>query len=411
MAHGPRIVHLDQLVIRPGSGWARLPLIAGVVGVVFTVVSIVLAMGSKESTKQFFHSWLVAVVFFLCIGLGCLFFVLIHHATKAGWGVVVRRLAENLACTVPVLAVLFIPVVALGMYDLFHWTHADAVAHDRLLQVKEPWLNETGFWVRTAIYFVVWSGLALYFRNASRRQDDSGDEALSHRMARFSPVAVVLFAVTLTFAGFDWLMSLEPHWYSTMFGVYFFAGTVVSAFAALTVLTLAFERSGHFRGVITGEHFHDLGKLLFAFTVFWAYIAFSQFFLIWYANIPEETNWFLSRLHGTADNPAAWRPATMLLAIGHFAVPFFFLMPRTIKRNRALLLIGALWMLAMHLWDVFWLIMPNLHREMTFSLLDATSLLGVGGLFLATAGWLLSRGSLVPSRDPRLVESLAFENI
>ncbi|MYB20426.1 MAG: quinol:cytochrome C oxidoreductase [Holophagales bacterium] len=411
MAHGPRIIHLDQLVIRPGSAWARLPLIAGLVGVVFTALSIVLAMGSKESTKQFFHSWLVAVVFFLCIGLGCLFFVLIHHATKAGWGVVVRRLAENLACTVPVLAVLFVPVVALGMYDLFHWTHADAVAHDRLLQVKEPWLNETGFWIRTVIYFVVWSGLALYFRNASRRQDDSGDEALSRRMARFSPVAVALFAVTLTFAGFDWLMSLEPHWYSTMFGVYFFAGTVVSAFAALTVLTLAFERSGHFRGVVTGEHFHDLGKLLFAFTVFWAYIAFSQFFLIWYANIPEETNWFLSRLHGTADNPAAWRPATLLLAIGHFAVPFFFLMPRTIKRNRSLLLIGALWMLAMHLWDVFWLVMPNLHREMTFSLLDLTSLLGVGGVFLATAGWLLGRGSLVPSRDPRLVESLAFENI
>lgn len=411
MAHGPRIVHLDQLVIRPGSGWARLPLIAGVVGVVFTAASIMLAMGSKESTKQFFHSWLVAVVFFLCIGLGCLFFVLIHHATKAGWGVVVRRLAENLACTVPVLAVLFIPVVALGMYDLFHWTHADAVAHDRLLQVKAPWLNETGFWIRTVIYFVVWSGLALYFRNASRRQDDSGDEALSRRMARFSPVAVALFAVTLTFAGFDWLMSLEPHWYSTMFGVYFFAGTVVSAFAALTVLTLAFERSGHFRGVVTGEHFHDLGKLLFAFTVFWAYIAFSQFFLIWYANIPEETNWFLSRLHGTADNPASWRPATLLLAIGHFAVPFFFLMPRTIKRNRTLLLVGAVWMLAMHLWDVFWLVMPNLHREMTFSLLDLTSLLGVGGVFLATAGWLLGRGSLVPSRDPRLVESLAFENI
>ncbi len=411
MAHGPRIIHLDQLVIRPGSAWARLPLIAGLVGVVFTALSIVLAMGSKESTKQFFHSWLVAVVFFLCIGLGCLFFVLIHHATKAGWGVVVRRLAENLACTVPVLAVLFVPVVALGMYDLFHWTHADAVAHDRLLQVKEPWLNETGFWIRTVIYFAVWSGLALYFRNASRRQDDSGDEALSRRMARFSPVAVALFAVTLTFAGFDWLMSLEPHWYSTMFGVYFFAGTVVSAFAALTVLTLAFERSGHFRGVVTGEHFHDLGKLLFAFTVFWAYIAFSQFFLIWYANIPEETNWFLSRLHGTADNPAAWRPATLLLAIGHFAVPFFFLMPRTIKRNRSLLLIGALWMLAMHLWDVFWLVMPNLHREMTFSLLDLTSLLGVGGVFLATAGWLLGRGSLVPSRDPRLVESLAFENI
>ncbi len=411
MSHGPRIVHLDQLVIRPGSGWARLPLIAAAVGVVFTVVSVVLAMGSEENAKQFFHSWLVAVIFFLGIGLGCLFFVLIQHAAKAGWGVVVRRLAENLACTVPLLAVLFVPVAALGMYDLFHWTHADAVAHDRLLQGKQPWLNESGFWIRAVVYFAVWTALALFFRNASRRQDASGDDGLSRRMARFSPPAIALFALTLTFAGFDWLMSLEPHWYSTMFGVYFFAGTIVSALAALIVLTLLLESAGYFRGVITGEHLHDLGKLLFAFTVFWAYIAFSQFFLIWYANIPEETNWFLSRLHGTPENPASWRGATMLLAIGHFAIPFFVLMPRTIKRNRRLLMVGALWMLAMHLWDVFWLVMPNLHREMTFSLLDVTSLLGVGGLFAATAGWLLSRGSLVPSRDPRLVESLAFENV
>ena len=411
MAHGPRIVHLDQLVIRPGSVWARLPFVAGAVGVVFTAVSVWLATASHDSARQFYHSWLVAVVFFLCIGLGSLFFVLIHHATKAGWGVVVRRLAENLACTAPLLALLFVPAVALGMHDLFHWTHADAVAHDRLLQGKAPWLNNTGFWIRAAVYFAVWTVLALYYRNVSRRQDDSGDEALSRRMTRFSPVGVALLAVTLTFAGFDWLMSLEPHWYSTMFGVYFFAGALVSALAALIVLTLLLERTGHFRGVITGEHLHDLGKLLFAFTVFWAYIAFSQFFLIWYANIPEETNWFLSRLHGTAENPAAWRPATLLLAIGHFGVPFFFLMPRTIKRNRVLLLIGALWMLAIHLWDVFWVVMPNLHREMTFTVLDVTSLLGVGGLFVALLSWLMARGSLVPSRDPRLVESLAFENI
>ena len=292
------------------------------------------------------------------------------------------------------------------MHDLFHWTHSDAVAHDRLLQVKEPWLNEGGFRLRAVVYFAVWTGLALFFRNSSRRQDASGDEALSRRMARFSPPAIALFALTLTFAGFDWLMSLDPHWYSTMFGVYFFAGTIVCAFAALTVLTLALDFAGYFRGVITGEPLHDLGKLLFAFTVFWAYIAFSQFFLIWYANIPEETGWFLHRLEGS------WRPATMALAIGHFAIPFFFLMPRTIKRNRVLLLLGALWMLAMHLWDIYWLVMPNLHHEgVSFALLDVTSILGVGGLFVAVVSWLLGRGALLPTRDPRLVESLAFENI
>jgi len=405
MAHGPRIVPLEQLVIRPGSIWARLPLLAGAVGVVFTVLTLLLASG--DDGKQFHHSWLVAVVFFLGLGLGCLFFVLIHHAAKASWGVVVRRLAENLACVVPLLALLFLPLLGGdAMYDLFHWTHEDAVAHDRLIQEKEPWLNVGGFRLRAVVYFGVWTLLALFFRSASRRQDDSGDERLSRVRARLSPVGVALFAVTITFAAFDWLMSLDPHWYSTMFGVYFFAGTIVSAFAGLTVLTLALEATGHFRGVVTGEHFHDLGKLLFAFTVFWAYIAFSQFFLIWYANIPEETAWFLNRLE------ASWRPATMLLAVGHFAIPFFFLMPRTIKRNRALLLLGALWMLAMHLLDIHWLVMPTMHPEgVSLTLLDVTSLLGVGGLFVATVGWLLQRGALLPVRDPRLVESLAFENI
>ena len=165
------------------------------------------------------------------------------------------------------------------------------------------------------------------------------------------------------------------------------------------------------RHVITLEHIHDLGKLLFAFTMFWAYIAFSQFFLIWYANIPEETNWFLKRLWGTPGAPAGWRPATMMLAIGHFAIPFFFLMPQTIKRNRVLLLIGALWMLAMHFWDIYWLVMPSLHSEINIQLLDLTTLIGVGGLFLAFVTWLLGRGALLPTRDPRLVESLAFENI
>ncbi len=406
MTHGPRIVRLDQLVIRPGSVWARLPLVAGAVGVLGTAVSVLLATRSDKAAAQFFHSWLVAVIFFLGIGLGSLFFVLIHHAAKAGWGVVVRRLAENLACAVPVLAVLFVPVAAFGMYDLFHWTHSDAVAHDRLIQVKAPWLNVSGFWLRAAVCFAVWTVLAVFLRNTSTRQDRSGDEVLSRRLARVSPPALLLFAVTVTVAGFDWLMSLDPHWYSTMFGVYFFAGAIVSAFATLTVLALAFERTGQFRGVVTGEHFHDLGKLLFAFTVFWAYIAFSQFFLIWYANIPEETAWFLHRLEGS------WRPATVLLAVGHFAVPFFFLMPRTIKRNRGLLLIGAVWMLAMHFWDLYWLVMPTLHPEgVRFSLLDLSSLLAVGGLFAAAVGWLLGRGSLVPARDPRLAESLAFENI
>jgi hypothetical protein len=212
--------------------------------------------------------------------------------------------------------------------------------------------------------------------------------------------------LTVTFAAFDWVMSLDPHWYSTIFGVYFFAGSVVGGFAALALLTLALTRSGYLRQAVTAEHFHDLGKLLFAFMVFWSYIAFSQFFLIWYANIPEETAWFLHRLDG------GWRPMTLLLAIGHFGVPFFFLMPRTIKRRPLLLFAGAVWMLLVHLLDLHWLVMPALAGKESggILLLEVTALAGVGGVVVAALGWLLAGAPLLPLRDPRLSESLAFEN-
>jgi hypothetical protein len=224
-------------------------------------------------------------------------------------------------------------------------------------------------------------------------------------MIRVSYPALIVFALSVTFAAFDWIMSLDPHWYSTIFGVYFFAGCVVCSFAGLTVLALALTRSGYLRHSITVEHFHDLGKLLFAFMVFWSYIAFAQFFLIWYGNIPEETVWFLERLDD------GWKPLTILLAVGHFGLPFLYLVPRTIKRRRPLLLAGAAWMLLVHLLDLHWLVMPALHDGGPgFLLLELFALAGVGGAAVAVLGWLLVGAPLVPVRDPRLLESLAFEN-
>ncbi len=190
-----------------------------------------------------------------------------------------------------------------------------------------------------------------------------------------------------------------------MFGVYVFAGCVVSFFSLLVVLSALLSRAGVLRGVVSTEHFHDLGKLLFAFTVFWAYIAFAQFFLIWYGNIPEETVWYLRRLS------PGWLPVSILLALGHFVVPFFFLMPQTIKRRTPLLVTGALWILGIHLIDLHWLVMPTLHEDgPSVGLLDVTTLLGVCGLFFAVVAWLLTRQPLVPIGDPRLPESLSFEN-
>jgi hypothetical protein len=400
LSHAARTVSMDELEIPERSGWRRLPWIAATVGVVGVAASVL----SGGGEPGFYFAWLVAVLFWLSVAIGSLFFVLVHHATKAGWGIVVRRLAENVAATIPLFAVLFAVPVYFGMQDLYHWAEPGAAAHDHLLQGKQPYLNTGFFWLRSLLYFVVWSGLALWFRHSSRQQDRTGDHGLTRRMVRASYPSLILFALTVTFAAFDWIMSLEPHWYSTIFGVYFFAGCVVACFGGLTLLALALTRSGLLRNSITVEHFHDLGKLLFTFMVFWSYIAFAQFFLIWYANIPEETSWFLERLEG------AWRPVTIFLAVGHFGAPFLYLVPRTVKRRRPLLLLGAVWMCSIHLLDLHWLVMPTAGGPAAFLLPELAAVVGVGGLAVAALAWLLAASPLVPVRDPRLLESLAFEN-
>jgi hypothetical protein len=200
-------------------------------------------------------------------------------------------------------------------------------------------------------------------------------------------------------------MSLTPHWYSTMFGVYFFSGSFVGFIALLSVMAVAMQRAGLLDTVITAEHLHDVGKLLFAFTSFWAYIAFSQFFLVWYANLPEETIWFKARLEGS------WTTISVMLMVGHFAIPFFYLMGRTVKRRGATLAIGGAWLLAMHFMDLYWQVMPTLHPEgVRPTVLDLAAFLAVGGCFVTATSWLMRRQALVPLGDPRLAESLAFEN-
>ena len=401
-AIAPPALHPDVFRLPAAHPWTRLPLIGSALAVTGLGASLALGLGNRP---QLWHSWLVAALFVLSLALGGLFFVLTQHATSAGWSGAVRRIGENAMSTMPFVALLFAPLL-LGMGELFHWSHADAVASDHLLAHKQAYLNVPFFVARTVFYFAAWCGLAFWFGRLSRQQDRSGDHQLSRRMRRASNPALILFAITLTFASFDWLMSLNPHWYSTIFGVYFFAGCLVGIFAFMALVAIAQGRAGLLVEVVTVEHRHQIGQLLFAFVAFWAYIAFSQYFLIWYGNIPEETGFFAERLSGS------WRPASVALAVGHFAVPFFFLLPRAVKRSPALLTAGALWLLAMHLLDLYWLVMPNLHHGgMAPHLLDFTTLLGAGGLFLAAYGWASRRQALVPLGDPRLAESLTFEVI
>lgn len=392
----------EEATIPPGHAWNRLPAIGAGVAVLGAAACALLGAGNP---RQFFFSWLVSFLFFLSLALGGLFFVLIQYATQGGWGIVVRRIGETTFATIPVFAALFIPVL-LGLHDLYEWTHADAVAGDALLRWKAPYLNVPFFLIRAAIYFACWSFIALLYYRGSRGQDATGDPVVSARLRRVAGPSIIVLAVTQTFASVDWIMSLTPHWYSTMFGVYFFAGSFVGFIALLSVAAVAMRQAGLLETVITAEHLHDIGKLLFGFTAFWAYIAFSQFFLMWYANLPEETIWYKARLEGS------WRVVSVLLMAGHFGVPFFYLMGYAVKRRGTTLALGGVWLLTMHFVDLYWQVMPTLHPEgVRPSLLDLTALLAIGGCVLAAAGWLMRRQALVPIRDPRLPESLAFENV
>jgi len=392
-----------------GSQGRRLAGPALAVGLAGLAAGFGLGWLRDDGLKHFFHSYLLNYCFFLSLSLGGMFFVLIQHVTRAGWSVSVRRLAEILAANIFWLTVLVLPLVVpvlLGNSALYRWNDPAAVAGSELLQVKTPYLNPAFFGVRALVYFLVWWCLGRYYLGRSVQQDVSGDPELTIRMERRSPAALILFAVTVTFAAFDWLMSLEPEWFSTIYGVYFFSGAVVGGLATLILAAIGLQAAGYLRDSITTEHYHDLGKLLFAFVVFWGYIAFSQYMLIWYANIPEETTWYLARQSG----PWVW--LSLVLLFSHLLIPFFGLLSREAKRRKAILGFWAAWLLAAHWLDLYYLVMPSLcGGRLPLGAIDACLLVGVGGIYAAGVFRVASACALVPQRDPRLAESLAFENI
>ena len=395
---------LTQTSLPADHSWRKLPAVGIVLAVIGLGASTLFCMNGQK--EQFYYSYMTSFMYWLSLGLGGLFFVLIHHATKAGWSVVIRRLAENVMGTLPWMALMAIPII-IGIQDhvLFHhWTDAEAVAKDTILQGKSGFLNVPFFYARMAFYFGVWFFLVRKFRGGSVAQDTSGDHEITRSLTRWSYPGIILFALTLSFAAIDWIMSHDPHWYSTMFGVYYFAGSVMGIFALMSVIVVRLRKTGMLVDVITVEHDHDLGKYCMAFVIFWTYIAFSQYMLIWYANLPEETIWFAHRLTG------GWETITMTLVFGHFVVPLFFFLPSTIKRIPNLLFAGAVWLLFIHYVDIYYLIMPNLHHHLHISLMDASTFLGVGGVFLFAFGRLMGADAVIAHRDPRLPESLNFEN-
>jgi hypothetical protein len=364
---------------------------------------VALTAGYVTNREQFHFSYLVAFLFSVSIGLGALFYVMVQHLTGSVWSVTVRRLMENIMRTLPLTALLLAPVVA-GIHYTYEWSHEAAKA-DPVLIKKLSYLNEPWFIIRSAIVIVIWSLFAWRLYAVSRAQDQSGSLELTRRAERWSAPGLFLLFITASVAAFDWIMSLDPHWFSTMFGVYFLSGGAIGFMATLILLCLGLRSAGYLTNSITGEHYHDLGKWLFALTVFWAYITFSQYMLIWYSNLPEENFWFLNRLEGSW---YWWRP---LLIIGGFFIPFFALMPRGSKRNLKVLGFFAVYSLVFHYLDLYWQVMPVLHKKgFSPSWMDFAALLALLPTYGLVFWFGLKQKPLVPVGDPRLDQCLAFHN-
>ena len=370
----------------------RPSLIAGVIGIALSVLGLVI------DPLQFFRSYLVAYLFWLGIALGSLPILMLQYITGGMWGAALRRILESSTRTLPLLMALFLPLL-FGVTSLYEWAQPDTVAHDPILQHKQLYLNVPFFLGRAAIYFAVWSALIWFLNRWSALQDAEATPALARRLEYLSRGGLLLYTLTMTFASIDWVMSLEPHWFSTIYGILFIGGQVLGAFAfAIPVAALLADRTA-FGDVISADQFHDLGKLLLAFVMLWAYFSFSQFLIIWSGNLPEETPWYLSRLRG------GWEWVGIAVIVFHFALPFMVLLSRDTKRNAGRLALVACAVLVMRAVDLFWLVSPAFaHEGGAVHWLDLTTLVGVGGIWLAVFVWQLRERPLLPLRDPALTE-------
>ena len=369
-------------------------LIVGVIGLVAA------AAGAFVNPGQFFHAYLLAYLFWLAAALGGLALLMLQHLSGGGWGVVLRRTFEAAARTLPWMALLFVPLV-FGLRDLYPWTDAAMVAEDKILREKALYLNTPFFLARAAACFAVWIGLALLLTRWSAEQDRSGDPGAAVRMRNTSAVGMVLYFLTMTVAAIDWAMSLEPHWFSTMYGFLFVIGQALMGLSMAILVARKLSRETPMSGVFNAGHFHDFGKLLFAFTMVWAYLSFSQFLIIWSANLPEEIPWYQHRLsHG-------WEYIGLALVAFHFAVPFIVLLSRRSKRNAALLAGMAAWLIVARFLDLFFLIGPEAYPNgLGFHWLDLAAPVGLGGVWVALFLSNLKSRPLLPLRDPGLENAL-----
>src|SRR6266581_6219030 len=382
------------------SRFAGLSFVLGLIALVALALSVV---GAFVNPHQLSYSWLFAFAFFFTLCAGCFFWTIVHHATDAEWSVVVRRQLENIAALLVVLALFFVPILLLR-HHLYAWMDIPRGA-EHSLDSKRAYLNWSFFLGRAVLFLGFFAVAALALRRFSVRQDKDGNPRFTIGMRKVAFISLPMFALCLTFGAFDWLMSLNYHWFSTMFGVYIFAGAAGSSMSLLVLVITALRQAGYLKDVVTVEHYHIMGKWMLAFSIFWAYIGFGQYMLIWYANIPEETQFFITR------NTESWWALSMLLVVGRFFIAFPILLMRSIKKDPHQLSIVAGWILCMQMLDIYLIVLPALHGTGFHpSIWDLLSVVAIG----ATLGFvylrMVPRTSLFPVRDPRLIESLTTVN-
>jgi hypothetical protein len=374
--------------------YQRVGLIVGAVGTVASIIGLVL------DRSQFMHSYLVAFLFVLAIPLASLGLLMLQYVTGGAWGFVIRRILEAATRTFPIIFILFIPI-AIGVKDLFLWTDPNVVKASASLTAKAPYLNLPFFYVRVVLYFAVWYLLSSLLSKWSASQDKQANPAWSDKAVRLSGPGLLLFALTVTFSAFDWMMSLDPEWYSTIYGLVVMVGQVINAFSFVVVMIVLLAQFEPMRSVILRSHLRDLGKLLFAFVMLWAYFSFSQFLIIWAGNLPDEIPWYLTRTLG------GWQILAILLIVAHFALPFLLLLSRDVKSKGKSLIWVAGWLIFMRLVDLYWNIEPAFHRRHFFiSWMDLAVPVALGGIVFAFFCWTLSKRPLMPVNDEEFAQSL-----
>jgi len=350
---------------------------------------------------QFYRSYLWAYIFFVGISAGCLAWLMMQHLTGGAWGMVLRRPAEAAARCLPLLLVLFIPI-AFGIPTLYPWSHPDVVAADAIMKHKQTFLNTPFFLVRAFVYLGGWSFLGWYLSRWSAREDVEGPHPAESKMRHISGPATIFWAFAVTFMAIDWVMSMNPHWFSTMFGLLFVAGQGLSSIAFLITLLVLLSYRRPMAEVLTPRHLHDIGKLMLANVMVWAYFSFSQWLITWAGNLPDEIPWYVERLKG------GWQYVALVLVFGHFALPFALLLSRDLKRNFKLLAYISVFVLAMRIVDVYWQVIPDATQGSALapSWVDIVAFVGLGGIWLAYFLTQLEKRPLMPINSIDLVETL-----